>query len=66
MPKVVSPGFSLPRSGLDPRQVHMGFVVDKLELRGVLSEYFVPPRQYYSYQCSSYLVHLSLTLYNYH
>ena len=43
MPEVVSPGFSLPRSGLDPRQVHMGFVVDKLELRGVLSEYFGPP-----------------------
>jgi hypothetical protein len=44
MAQVVSPGLLLPRSGLDPRQVRMGFVVDKLELREVLSEYFgFPP-----------------------
>ena len=40
MTQVVRPGLPQPRSGLDPRQVRMGFVVNILELRKVLSEYF--------------------------
>jgi len=43
MAQAVRPGLPLPRSGLDPRQVRMGFVVNKLELRKVLSEYFAFP-----------------------
>jgi hypothetical protein len=41
-----SSGFPLPRPGFYPRSGHVGFVVDKVALNQVFSEYFGFPRQF--------------------
>jgi hypothetical protein len=41
-------GLSPRRPGFDPRSVHVGFVVDKVALGQVFSEYFGFPRQFHS------------------
>jgi hypothetical protein len=55
-------GFPPRRPGFDPGSGHVGFVVDKVALGQVFSEYFGSPANLHSTNCSTitFIYHLGL------
>jgi hypothetical protein len=52
----LTPSKAVPRPGFESRLGHVGFVVDKVAMGQVFSEYFCSPANSHSTDCSKFII----------